>query len=115
MADSRGRPDYRRRERVRARLKALGEPCAICGRPIDYDLDWWVDPKDGRRKRHPLSFEYDHRQPTARGGGNDWDNAQAAHRICNQRKGARGGPGEPKSPKNKKMPEGGELPISRAW
>lgn len=91
MADSKGRPDYRRRQGTRARLKAIGAPCAICGRPIDYDLDWWVDPKDGRRKRHPLSFEYDHRRPTARGGGNGWDNAQPAHRICNQRKGARGG------------------------
>ena len=83
------RPNYRQRERTRKRLKAMGEPCAICGKPIDYDLDWWIDPKDGKRKKHPLSFEYDHIDPHANGGDNSFANAQAAHRICNQRKGAR--------------------------
>ena len=106
------RPGYRRREAIRRRLKAMGEPCAICGKPIDYDLDWWVDPKDGKRKRHPLSFEYDHREPFAETCDNSWENAQPAHRICNQRKG-------------KKMPvraaeshsdgRSGQLPTSRAW
>lgn len=65
----------------------MGEPCAICGRPIDYSLDWWTDPSDGKRKRHPLSFEYDHRVPFASSGDNSFSNAQAVHRICNQRKG----------------------------
>lgn len=90
------RPNYRERERIRKRLKAIGAPCAICGRPIDYDLDWWTDPRDGKRKRHPWSFEYDHRKPL-RECANDGDsrsvrsfeNAQPAHRICNQRKGGR--------------------------
>ncbi len=83
----RKRAGYRERCRMRARLKAIGAPCAICGKPIDYDLDWWVDPKDGRRKRHPFSFEWDHRDPHALGGSDGFDNAQPAHRLCNQRKG----------------------------
>lgn len=107
------RPNYSQREKVRRRLKAMGEPCAICGKPIDYDLDWWTDPKDGKRKRHPMSFEYDHRVALANGGDRaSFENAQPAHRICNQRKGAR-------------MPVRGaesqseahvkQLPTSRAW
>lgn len=104
------RPDFRKRERIRARLKAEGKPCAICGKPIDYDLNWWVDPKDGKRKRHPLSFEYDHATPSARGGDNSLDNAQPAHRICNQRK----GDGRRSSGTRPGKKPGG-LPTSRAW
>lgn len=111
------RPNYSQREKIRRRLKAMGEPCAICGKPIDYDLDWWTDPKDGKRKRHPMSFEYDHRVPASLSDNDGellhgFSNAQAAHRICNQRKGAR-------------MPVRGaesqseahvkQLPTSRAW
>lgn len=106
------RASYSKRTAIRARLKAMGAPCAICGRPIDYDLDWWVDPKDGKRKRHPMSFEYDHRKPRSRGGDNSFENAQPAHRKCNQRKGNR-------------MPARGaetaqeaqvkQLPTSRSW
>lgn len=92
----------------------MGEPCAICGRPIDYTLDWWTDPMDGRRKRHPLSFEYDHRVPFAASGDNSFSNAQAVHRICNQRKGdgthnhacANGAPA-----RDDQRP----MPTSRAW
>ena len=106
------RPNYRQRERTRKRLKAMGEPCAICGKPIDYDLGWWIDPKDCKRKKHPLSFEYDHRVPHSRGGGNEWGNAQPAHRICNQRKGDRMHAKDSEGPS-----EGGfkQLPTSRAW
>lgn len=109
------RPTYGKRQKTRARLKAIGAPCAICGKPIDYDLDWWVDPVDGKRKRHPLSFEYDHRTPIARGGGNGFDNAQPAHRICNQRKGARRGTGTVSGPEPSRPGGAGSLPTSRAW
>lgn len=75
------------RNAIRARLAAMGAPCAICGRPIDYGLAWWTDPVDGKRKRHPLSFEWDHIEPRSRGGADTMDNAQPVHRICNQKAG----------------------------
>ena len=82
-----------RRRALRARLLAYGRangiPCAICHKPIDYSLTTYVDPVDGKRKRHPMSFEVDEKVPFAKGGSPyDWDNVQPAHRICNQRKGA---------------------------
>ena len=71
------------------RLIALEEaPCAICGKPIDYTLKTYIDPKDGKRKRHPLSFEVDEIIPISKGGSpTERSNLQAVHRICNQRKG----------------------------
>lgn len=66
----------------------MAEPCAICGQPIDYSLDWWEDPRDGRRKRHPYSFEADHIVPLAEGGLDEFENLQPVHRHCNQIKGA---------------------------
>ena len=112
------RPDYRQREAIRQRLKARAEPCAICGRPIDYSLDWWTDPKDGKRKRHPLSFEYDHAEPIAVGGHpTSMGNAQPAHRICNQRKGdgRRGRQASRGARRGPDTPQPGEIPTSRAW
>lgn len=119
------RPNYSQREKIRARLKAMGEPCAICGKPIDYDLDWWVDPVDGKRKRHPLSFEYDHRVPFATLSDDEYamarsmDNAQAVHRICNQRKG-KGYSRVPVSKRDDRYLANGvkaekQIPTSRAW
>ena len=79
------------RRKMRARIKAMGLPCAICGRPIHYD-----EPSDSR---HPLSFVVDEIKPVGRyrewGYDNktaaalDWDNVQPAHWICNARKGAK--------------------------
>ncbi len=69
-----------RRRQLRARLKAQGMPCAICGGAIDYDLP----------AGDPMSFEVDEIIPVSLGGSClDYENVQAAHRICNQRKGAR--------------------------
>ncbi len=66
-------------------------PCGICrGRlgPIHYD-----EPSDAQ---HPLSFVIDEIRPVSRwkefgysspaAAAQDWDNLQAAHWICNQRK-----------------------------
>ena len=77
----------RERTRMRNRLRAEGAPCHICKRPIDYDLGWYIDPRDGRSKKHPYSFEWDHDVPHSQGGDDSWENALPAHRICNQRKG----------------------------
>lgn len=53
--------------------------CGICHAPIDQDL----------RSPHPLSRSIDHRVPLARGGQHSRANCQAAHLVCNTRKGDR--------------------------
>lgn len=92
MADgSKANPRYsngNRRRKIRARLKALGAPCAICGRPIHYD-----EPSD---PAHPLSFVVDEIHPVSRykefgyrsktEAALDWNNVQACHYICNSKK-----------------------------
>ena len=65
------------RNKIRARLKAQGLPCAICGRAIDYNLppgnDW--------------SFEVDEIVPIRKGGSPfSLSNVQAVHRVCNRLK-----------------------------
>ena len=80
------------RRKMRARLKAMGAACGICGGalgPIDYDA-----PSD---HAHPLSFVIDERIPVSRwhefgypspeACAQDVHNLQAAHWICNSRKG----------------------------
>ena len=66
------------RRKLRARLKAMGMDCHLCGMPIDYSLP----------AGHPMSFEVDELVPVSRGGDPlDFANVAAAHRICNQRRG----------------------------
>ena len=78
-----GRPNPRRanghrRDELRRWLRAQGRPCHICGLPIDYSLP----------AGHPMSFEVDEIVPVSKGGSPlDRDNVDAAHRICNQRRG----------------------------
>lgn len=79
------------RKKHRARFKAMGLPCAICGRPINYD-----EPSD---YKHPYSFVIDEIHPVSRWqefgydspahAAQDWNNLQPAHYICNAAKGAR--------------------------
>ena len=90
MSNPRYKNGHRRRQ-IRERLKSLGMPCAICGRPIHYD-----EPSDSK---HPLSFVVDEIRPVSKYrefgydtptlAALDWDNVQAVHYICNARKGAR--------------------------
>ena len=82
---------------MRNRVRARGECCHICGRPIDYSLTTWTDPRDNKVKPHPYRFEVDELIPVSRwreGGYQsaqacalDPKNVKAAHRICNQRRG----------------------------
>ena len=82
------------RRKNRARFKAMGAPCAICGGalgPIHYD-----EPSDAQ---HPLSFVIDERLPVSRwkefgyssprAAAEDLDNLQPAHRCCNAAKGTK--------------------------
>lgn len=84
------------RRKYRARFKAMQCECGICkGRlgPIHYD-----EPSDGQ---HPLSFVIDEIHPVSKWKKNgysspeaaaqDWGNLQAAHWICNAKKGAKEG------------------------
>lgn len=111
MAGNPRRANGSRRTALRRRVAAMGLPCHICGQPIDYDLATYTDPTDGRVKRHPLSFELDELVPVSRGGDPlDPGNVAPAHRICNQRRGAkelRLRPPADASP--------GGLPTSREW
>lgn len=79
------------RRKHRARFKAMNAPCGICrGRlgEIHYD-----EPSDAQ---HPLSFVIDEIKPvskwkqygynSAKECAQDWNNLQAAHYICNQKK-----------------------------
>ena len=81
------------RRKHRARMKAIGAPCGICGGkfgPIHYD-----EPSDAK---HPLSFVIDEIKPVSRwrefgydspeAAAQDWNNLQAAHYYCNAMKGA---------------------------
>ena len=84
------------RRKARARFRAQGAPCGICGGrlgPIRYD-----EPSDAQ---HPLSFVIDEIRPISKwklfgyaspaAAAQDPENLQAAHRCCNAKKGARVG------------------------
>lgn len=76
----------RRYRKLVARMRGMGLPCWICGRPIRYDLP----------SGHPLSFEYDHYYPASRwrefGYGSmgecvhDPANGRPSHRWCNEKR-----------------------------
>lgn len=89
---SKANPRYtngNKRRKHRARFKALGLPCAICGRPIHYD--------EPSNSDHPLSFVIDEIIPVSRWqqfgysspqeAAQDWNNLQPCHYLCNARKG----------------------------
>ena len=98
MTNVKGKPNPRRdpsirrlrtktEQAIRSRVLA-GEPCALCGQPIDLSLpQTYIDPRDGKRKRAPWSLEVDEIVPVSRGGACWGSNCQPAHRICNQKAG----------------------------
>lgn len=94
----RGAGGWRAREAARRlcyERAAAGEPCAICGMPVDVHApQWWTD-RDGRRKRAPWSLECDEVVPVSRGGSpTDPANVRPVHRICNERRGNRTQPAD---------------------
>ena len=76
------------RRKLRGRWRSLGEPCGICGKPIDYSLGYVVDEATGRRRPHPMSFVVDEIVPVSKGGDPlDFANTRPAHWICNAKRG----------------------------
>lgn len=89
-----------RRTALRKRVAAMGLPCHLCGKPIDYSLP----------AGHPMSYELDEVVPVSKGGDPlDPDNTAPAHRICNQRKGDGSRTGRSKAASS--LP----CPTSRKW
>lgn len=76
MASPKSNPRMRSgRTALCRRVKALGEPCWMCGLPID----------PARKAGDPLSFELDELVPVSKGGDPvDFSNVKASHRCCNQ-------------------------------
>lgn len=74
------------RRKLRDRWRAIGAPCGICGKPIDYSLGMVT--VNGKRRPHPMSFVVDEVVPVSKGGDPlDFDNTRPAHWICNARRG----------------------------
>lgn len=68
------------RNKLRARWKAIGAPCGICGKPIDYTLGFITDNHTGRRRMHPMAFVVDEIIPVSKGGDPlSFDNTRPAH------------------------------------
>lgn len=63
----------RARKRIAARVRA-GEPCALCGRPIDLSL----------RYPDPEAYTLDHITPSSHGGSDEYQQLQPAHARCNR-------------------------------
>lgn len=95
-----------RRRKIQARWRAIGAPCGICGKPIDYSLGMVADPRTGKRRPHPMSFVVDEIVPVSLGGDPlDFENTRPAHYICN----ARRGNGTRKAPVQMPIPQPWEL------
>lgn len=77
------------RNKYRARFRAMNAPCAICGKPIDYEAP--------SNAKFPLSFVIDEIIPISkatkygydspRQAAEDFSNLQPAHWYCNAIKG----------------------------
>lgn len=95
------------RKKLQARYRALGLPCALCGRAIDYDLGMIIDPVTHKRRPHPMSFVIDEIIPVSQGGSPfTFENTRPAHWICNSRRGAGG---------QKKQPATNAAPLPQPW
>ena len=88
MASNPRRANGTRRDKIRDRWRAIGAPCGICGKPIDYSLGIVTDRVTGKRRPHPMSFVVDEVIPVSKGGDPlDFENTRPAHWICNARRG----------------------------
>lgn len=65
----------RARRRIAQQVKA-GEPCHLCGRPIDLTV----------RYPDPEAFTVDHVVPTSLGGSDALETLRPAHNRCNRQR-----------------------------
>ncbi|GFG71840.1 HNH endonuclease signature motif containing protein [Mycolicibacter senuensis] len=73
----RARPNDAKAKRLRAQLRAQGNPCHICGEAIAYEA----------HHLHPRAFQVDHLWQVANGGPEyEPENCAAAHRYCNRQR-----------------------------
>lgn len=94
------------RRKIRERWRAIGAPCALCGKPIDYSLGMVTDPRTGRRRPHPMSFVVDEIVPIRFGGSPySMSNTRPAHWICNSKR----GDGTHTAPQSLPLPQPWEL------
>lgn len=63
----------RARKRIASQVRA-GEPCALCGQPIDLSI----------RYPDPMSFTVDHVVPSSHGGTDHYEQLRPAHFRCNR-------------------------------
>lgn len=94
-------------EALRRKARALGLPCHLCGRQIEWDADW----------RDPRSYTYDHDVPIA-AGGDPRGPGKPAHRSCNSRRNARVDAAPARRPRTTmnwtgEPPAGGPTPLPR--
>lgn len=78
-----------KRDALRERVKQMGRPCALCGKPIDYDAPYKLtDQRTGKKRVNPAAYVLDEIIPVSKGGSPyDMRNVQPAHAMCNARKG----------------------------
>ena len=88
-------------ESNKSRIYASQNICGICGKPVDMSLKY----------PHPMSPTVDHIIPCNRGGSDDLENLQLAHRKCNRMKSDK--LPDDNIPKSKK--DNNELPQSVNW
>lgn len=65
-----------KRDALKRRARRDNNGCHLCGRAIDYDLDY----------RHPMAFTADHIEAVGAGGSMTGP-LKPAHRSCNSRRG----------------------------
>ena len=95
------------RDKHRQRLKAMGLPCHICGREIDYSLPYLDPGAFVIDEIKPISKWKQFGYSSAREAAEDWNNLAPAHRRCNALKGAKIGFQLDKSKRAKKVPTDG--------
>ena len=55
-----------KRRQYQARFRAMGLPCALCGRDIDYSAPYYIEDEQGRKHINQLAFVIDEKIPVSK-------------------------------------------------